>query len=286
MDLIALPKLLSGQAALYAPCERGVLRMSGPDARAFLQRMSTNDMGKLSSKRAVFTCFLNNKGRLIDSVTIFENKPDDFLLVSSFLESNKLREWLENYHFAENFTIESSAQFIPSYALSQNELESPFIAMLGALASEVTIKAKLFLTLGTEPLKTTLSSSDWQMLRIACALPQAPNEINDHYMPQNVGLAHTISDTKGCYVGQEVIAKALTYQKNTKSLAAFRIAPEDFLKARVGLRLQDQANKSGLITSLSPAYIEGWPCGLAVVENRASPSEVSEENLLKAQFIF
>lgn len=285
MDALAIKNLIETKKTLFAPSKRSILGMQGKDAKDFLQRMSTNDLSKLSFKEPLLTCFLNNKGRVIDEVVIFENEANNYYLVSSFPLSTNLMQWLLSFQFVEDFTLEALKNLTCYYAVSKNGPPTSFSVLLREMPEELGINAKLYLVLCEQAPVLMLEESDWQNIRIACKLPEAPSEISDSYMPQNIGLLHTISLTKGCFIGQEVIAKALTYQKNVKSLATFTMPKASYEKARIGMHIQDDKGISGIISSLSPVFSPPFPQGLAIVEKKAQPKAGSDDFLL-AEFIF
>lgn len=284
VDLNSLQALLNEGQIIYGEAERSVLRIKGPDARVFVQRMSTNDMGLLKKTQPLTTCFLTNKGKLVDVAGVFEEHNDELLLVSSFDQSEKLKLWLESFHFVEDFTLEEAQGLMVYYALSLNELLHPQSLKLGSISASCGLEATLSCILSEQPLAAGLSGAHMQLLLLCAHIPQA-GEINETFMPQNVGLLPTVSETKGCYIGQEVIAKALTYQKNTKRMAAFLLNQEDFARAEPGMNLVDADGRNGIITTLAPLYLEPLVQGLAVVEDKISRPSPQGNHML-AQFIF
>lgn len=280
----SMQTLLDEGDALFVPTEKSILRICGPDARAFLQRMSTNDMANVSVKKPIATCFLNNKGRIIDEAIVFAQENDDFLLISSFNDNTKLFDWLESFHFVEDFTIERVKELAPYHVIAQKEPMALLSHCFSQLPAHYGLAASLWIAIDKSQRPTMALGNEWQAFRIATMLAEAPGEINDSFMPQNVGLLSTVSETKGCYIGQEVIAKAVTYQKNVKSLAAFTLSEENYLLARVGMHVQDLSGKNGIITSLNPAFNPAFPMGLAVIETKVQPRPMGEHSLL-AQFI-
>jgi folate-binding protein YgfZ len=90
-------------------------------------------------------------------------------------------------------------------------------------------------------------------------------EIQLALMPQNINLAHVIADNKGCYLGQEVVAKAITYQKHVKILKALKLSEEKFAHAHAREKIIDDEGQEAFITSLAPIYVNNWPNILALV---------------------
>src|SRR6266478_7978908 len=72
----------------------GSLRVRGADARDFLQRLSTNDLGLLTADRYCSTTLTTEKAKIIDVVTLFEHG-DSLLLITSAESAKEVRVWLQ-----------------------------------------------------------------------------------------------------------------------------------------------------------------------------------------------
>lgn len=286
MDIISLSTMLKDEKVLYARSMRSVVRISGKDAKDFIQRMSSNDISELKEEKPLMTCFLNNKGKIVDNAVVFLHDADDFLLVSSFFDENKLIDWLSTYHFVEDLTIQSFSELMPYYELSLLENHGRYSKNLASITLHDELKATISLVLESQSIKSTISHDNWQHLAILGHIAQSPGEINESFMPQNVGLLNTISETKGCYVGQEVIAKALTYQKNTKRLASFILSESDFNNAKIGMKIRDKDQKTGVITTLATCYEASFPQGLAVADDRPTKTTLESHINLEHCFLF
>src|SRR5580700_3224715 len=82
---------------LFHRADLAILSIKGPDSRNFLQRLSSNDLSKLNITSPLCTCFLNQKGRMVDLVYVFEQDHDHFILVSSFKNPHVLLDWLNKF---------------------------------------------------------------------------------------------------------------------------------------------------------------------------------------------
>jgi tRNA-modifying protein YgfZ len=103
-----------------------------------------------------------------------------------------------------------------------------------------------------------LTGNTMQILRVETGLPGAANELIDDYTPLEMNLREAISDNKGCYTGQEVIARQINYDKITKTLTGLFIENSRgsnlVLEARSPVKSGD--NLVGAVTSAveSPRY--------------------------------
>ena len=114
---------------------------------------------------------------------------------------------------------------------------------------------------GDEPMGTEA----WEALRVALAVLVHGTELGDAYNPLEAGLMGAISFTKGCYIGQEVIARLDTYQKVQCRLVSLAIP--DSIES--GTRLMQDNREVGMLTSVSPLIANGQKLGLGYVRTAA-----------------
>ncbi len=267
-DLESTIKQLRDGQSFIAPHTLGVIKISGPEAKDFLSRMSTADLSSLAVGQSKSTCFLNKLGRIIDRVLVIGASPDEYLLVSSFADGNKLLEWLEQFHFIEDFSLSLHDQ-AASLELRWTDQLPALLLWQSPAKDEFSLK----ISVGFQSNLRTLHQKAWESLRIAAAMPWAGYEISDRFMPQNIGLDADISADKGCYLGQEVIAKAITYQKNPKSLRGIKLIKKDWDSHKIGDRLNNSEAQNGEIISLSPCFIEGFINVLVLLDPRADKEQ-------------
>jgi hypothetical protein len=106
------------------------------------------------------------------------------------------------------------------------------------------------------------SDAVWQQLRIEQGRPAADHELTEAYNPLEAGLWQAISLTKGCYIGQEVLAKQVTYQRIRQKLWGIRLSTP----VEVGTAITVKGDKEGILTSIT-ATQEGY-VGLGYVRTR------------------
>jgi folate-binding protein YgfZ len=105
-----------------------------------------------------------------------------------------------------------------------------------------------------------LSQDAYEVLRVEAGRPGPARELTDEYTPLEANLDAAISDSKGCYTGQEIIARQITYDKITRRLAGLRL---DAL-VTVGAAVQVEGRTVGAITSVVQSPRHG-PIALAVI---------------------
>ncbi len=131
--------------------------------------------------------------------------------------------------------------------------------------------------------RSELSAAELERWRLQQGRPQAPAEINDDLNPFELGLAERVSLNKGCYVGQETLAKLATYDGVKQQLRRWFWCPDQAAAAagaglETGTQLHDaNGQRAGRITSCQrlPARADQPACwiGLALVRRQALGAE-------------
>jgi folate-binding protein YgfZ len=107
---------------------------------------------------------------------------------------------------------------------------------------------------------TRLEAESYDLLRVEAGLPAAGRELSEEFTPLEVHLESAISSTKGCYTGQEIIARQITYDKVTRQMVGLRLKRS--VPARSNLQFKD--TPVGIITSATHSPHHG-PIALAVI---------------------
>ena len=213
------------------------LCMKGSDSINFLQKMSTQNIN-LIDDHPLSTVLVDQQGKIIDVIYVFKQN-DHLLIFCHNPQAQIIIDWLEKYHFAENFIIEKSdKQAI--ITLEKDPLKNSYI-----LFKEKDLYACLHVNANEH--QNFMTDEQWHSMRIAHLYPWFPYEINSQYMPQNIGLKKLIDLNKGCFIGQEVLAKALIYQKNPLFLIGLTLNEQD-LQKQEKIMTNEQI---GIITSKS-----------------------------------
>ena len=86
----------------------GEIWVKGPNALAFLQRVTTNDLSKLQIGKAQYTCFTNEKGGIIDDLLVYYYEADKYMLVVNASNVEKDWEWCVQNN-RENAVLENAS---------------------------------------------------------------------------------------------------------------------------------------------------------------------------------
>ena len=198
-----------------------LLRVTGEDAANFLQGQFTNDLRGLSTLGAVYGLWLNQKGKVLaDSFVIAGPEAGAFWIVSYHVTSASLRARLEDYIIADDVIVEDITREWTGLTLVGAGVLAWF-----AQAPRVGLSFPGRRTAGenlewifprTQLTNARAQLAGWLELdevtmerrRIAAGIPAVPADIGPADLPGEGGLEPaTISYTKGCYLGQEVMAR-------------------------------------------------------------------------------
>ena len=191
------------------------LSFSGSDAKEFLQGQMTQDINTISDQSYKMTSILNPKGRIIVTGLIKEFKGNIFFIISKDLSKDCV-QWLSRYILRSDVKISIEKNYIFGlnnenqkqlfkYDGNQQQLNISPISMdhsrcILLADDEVSLKDKSI---------ESINESEWILSDIKRGLPILSKESSEKYIPQmiNLDLLEGISFSKGCYTGQEVVAR-------------------------------------------------------------------------------
>jgi folate-binding protein YgfZ len=277
-------------AAFYRVPNPGTLLIRGATRNEYLQRQTTNDLELLSAARVVPSMLTNASGRILEVFTLIQLGEAIALLTQPSHGPGLAAYFKKLIFFNDQVTIEDASQ-----AWAQFELRGPQAAgvlkqlgfatapkqdELAAAASaergyafgierfDTHLAFMLFVPAATatklhaqlaELHIGQLSFDARELLRVEAGLPGGP-EFNDANTPFEIGLDRYVSAGKGCYTGQEVLARQVTYDKIVRSLAQLSTAqPVAANSAIIG-----DGKTVGSVSSVAVSPDRG-PLGLAVL---------------------
>ncbi|MGH2450494.1 MAG: YgfZ/GcvT domain-containing protein [Candidatus Limnocylindria bacterium] len=233
-----------------APRPRAFLRAAGPDAEDFLQRMLSNDVAALEPGESCDALLLTPKARVIASVRVLRRAPDDFLLLTEPGLGEALRDQLVRARLAAKVELEPEEH--TSTLVFDGDADGIPNRDYGRPAVEVLDAA----------IQPTLDDAALELMRIEAGTPAWGKEIDERVLPAEAGLVESaVSLTKGCYPGQEPIARLHHRGHANRGLRVLRIAGEALPEADAELvyegktvgRVTSAARSDGGIVAL--AYV-------------------------------
>jgi folate-binding protein YgfZ len=171
---------------------RAFVRVAGADARDYLQRMVSNDVDALAVGDSCPALLLTAKARLIAPLVVWRRGEDDYLLLTEPELGAPVRSHLTRMRLRAQCEIEAE------------EHESKLVFGGEGIATDFPGAVEV-LDAGLEP---TLTPDELELRRIEAGVPRWGRELDDAILPAEAGLDEThISFSKGCYPGQEPIAR-------------------------------------------------------------------------------
>jgi tRNA-modifying protein YgfZ len=271
------------EAVLADRSGRGRLFVTGKDALDLLHRLTTNDIRSLVPGQGTAAAVVTAKGRLIDLVVI--HRLDDRILCETGEgRSAAVAEYIERYTFREEVRVQEASDSHGALGIFGARAGHQVEALLGREAAGLALHhTRPFDLAGIRGLLTRaypLGGDGYhlivevprlpalrsailersgslveagpiclEVLRIEAGLPAAGKELTEEYNPWEARLQDAISLNKGCYVGQEVIARLNTYNKVSKCLVRLRLEGDP---PAAGARLElGSGEPIGTLTSVS-----------------------------------
>jgi folate-binding protein YgfZ len=271
--------------------QRGKLALRGADAKSFLQGQVSNDVESLSPGTGCYAAFLTPKGKMLGDLRILD-AGEELLLDTERVALQPL------FNMIRRFSIGYDVE------LHKRTLESGLLSLIGPRADSIAGVASLLeaehshvqLSLEgvaarairtdvgvdllcdaeqTEALRERLleagavaiSEESAEIIRIEHGRPRYGVELDDSVIPQEAGLnARAVSFTKGCYVGQETVARLYYRGKPNRHLRGLRLSAH----ASPGDQISLDGRQVGVIGSVAHSPELGT-IALALIRREAPP---------------
>jgi folate-binding protein YgfZ len=327
-----LDSLYNG-AALRNISHQGIIELKGKDALDLIHRIGTNGIKDLTKEGVRKTIFTNEKGRIIGLATVM-NFDTYQLLVCDRINKLKVMSWIRKYVISDDVQVNDANAKYNLLELSGPQAESFATLICGNVVNEIQPnsfkiihtenilfflfkipgereKNKFWFLADFENSKRLINYMQenkgvfnfnlvgeevYNIYRIEYGIPVAPNELNDEFNPLEAGLDEYIDFNKGCYIGQEVIARLQTYSKVQRKLVGLKFnEPLEFNNGRLTIvsngeeagQLTSLANSNRLKSTVALAYVRnvhttpGTQISLKLSDNKILKSEVQSLPFLK-----
>lgn len=210
-----------------------LLDVHGADAKDFLQGQLTNDVTQLTPTLAQASAWCNAKGRVISGLTVFERDGGLFLQAHEELRENTLQR-LRLFVLRAKVTVDDASSRLVRIGVSGHEVHARLTeTMSGLPQTEYAARNADALTMlrlpGSTPRTeivgpmqamqpvwelaasqaTRAGAEAWKLTDILAGLPTVYSATSEHFLPQmlNMDALSAVSFEKGCYVGQEIVAR-------------------------------------------------------------------------------
>lgn len=298
-------------AVMFDETDRGRLEVGGADAPAFLHRLLANDVRGLAAGRGSRNLLLSSKGKVLFDLDLFRRAEDCVLSVPPgkatalaaaldmylFSEKVVIRDTSESYapialvgpHAAEALGTVFGVSALPEedYTWAAGDLEGrPALVVRQPIAgsrgwrvvvgpAEAPVAWTRLRAAGVQPAGIVVRD----ILRVEAGAAMYGEDIDENVYPQEARLESAFSLEKGCYIGQEVVAKIDTYGGLNKRLVGLKIEHDEPVARGTRLFRVDEGERRdlGVVTSWAYSFVLDSGMALAYVKRRhQAPGTVFE----------
>lgn len=294
-DVAALQATQNG-VALYDRTHWGRIRVSDGDRLRFLHNQTTNRFEGRQPGEGCDTVFVTSTARTLDLATAYVLDDAVLLLVSPGKQS-ELIAWMDRYiFFADKVKLEDVTAETATFTLLGPESATLLEEWGGPALKDATDGTHQEMLLAGIPVRVAvgtgvaiagytlivaadqaadlwqalvdkqavpLGETAWESLRITQGRPIPGHELTEDFNPLEAGLWHTISLNKGCYIGQETIARLHTYRGVKQQLWGITLSAP----VEPGTPIEVDGQKVGVLTSI--AKTEAGDRALAYLRTKA-----------------
>lgn len=290
------------KAVLVDLSHLGRVLATGKDILDLLHRLSTQDLKTLSPGEGRPTVLTTGKGRIVERLFVHHLGDDGILMVGGPGSAQRVRSHLDRFTFAESTELEdastSLAQLgllgpasrdlaaavgapVPArfssmrwdhdnaqvHVLGEDGFSAEGLSFVFAAPAEGRI-AKLVSTL-LDRGATLAGDQALEAWRVLQGHPLAGRELTEDHNPLEAGLREAVSFTKGCYVGQEVVARLNTYDKVSRLLTGLELPRGASVPAQ-GTEIRFRDREAGVVCSALLPPGQAAPVALAYLRREAA----------------
>jgi len=290
VELDAQYRQLREECGLLDRSERGKLLVSGPDGAEYLQGQLTNDIEALEVGDGLYAALLDRKGHMQADMRVLRSAPEEIWIDTEPEAIAAARRHLEMYSIGRDVKVADvsgerailsligprSAEIAATAPLPDNACEAGSLAgieflaagtrwgidLIAAVADAGRLRDALLAAGAVE-----VSPEAVEILRIESGVPRFGAEMGTATMPAEAGIVEdTVSFTKGCYIGQETVARLHYKGRPNRHLRGLRLSAP----AEPGTALLLGEKEVGRLggATVSPAL---GPLGLAILRREAEP---------------
>jgi folate-binding protein YgfZ len=290
VELDAQYRQLREECGLLDRSERGKLAVVGPDAAEYLQGQLTNDVEALEVGDGQYAALLDRKGHMQSDMRVLRPTAEEILVDTEPVALAATRRHLQMYSIGREVEVVDvtaerailsligprSVEIATTAALPEHCCESTAVAGVECLAAGTGDGIDLIAAAtDAERLREALldggavevSAAAAEILRIESGVPRFGAEMGAETMPAEAGIvADAVSFTKGCYIGQETVARLHYKGRPNRHLRGLRLSAP----AEPGVALRLGEKEVGRLggACVSPAF---GPIGMAVLRREAEP---------------
>ena len=269
----------------------GMIKVSGNDAKNFLQGQSTNDIRLVTTKQSQLNAFCSPKGRIIVNFRVCQAGENAYYLLLPLASVTATLQLLQKYVIYAAVKLEDYSDKLLRFGIAGANSPQILADCLGCIPpTEInaisTIEQVMVLQVeGIQPRFMLFSETEskllqclreavpptvtatWQLLDILSGVPQIVPAIAEEFVPQMVNYHRLdgVSFTKGCYTGQEVVARMQYLGSLKRRMYLAKIVTDSLPQAGDKLFIGSKEQNVGKIVN-AQIYPEGGIVVLAVIQ--------------------
>jgi tRNA-modifying protein YgfZ len=272
------------------PRERGIVAVNGPDGAEYLQGQVTNDVEALEVGEGQYAALLDRKGHMQTDLRVLRTGAEEIQVDLEPAPKDQALRHLTMYSIGRDVAVADAtsdrallsligpraAEIASSPPLPEFANERVTVAGIEALAVGTRDGIDLFtaaadrerlLAALLEAGAVEVSAAAVEIVRVEAGVPRYGAEMDARTMPAEAGIVEdTVSFTKGCYIGQETVARLHYKGKPNRHLRGLKLSGAAAPGAPLRLGEKEVGTLGGAV--VSPAL---GPIGLAIVRREAEP---------------
>ena len=287
-SLAADHRTLTEQVGLVDRSERGKLALTGPEAREFLHGQVTNDIEALEPGQGCYAAFLTHKGKMLGDLRVL-NLGDELFLDTERVALQELFNMIRRYKLGRDVelhkrTVERALLSLigpdarGASARSSTTTPPPRSAACRCRSSRTDVGIDVICDASQADAVQgragvpEVDEAVAEIVRVERGRPRYGIDLDDSVIPQEAGLnERAVNFEKGCYVGQETVARLFYRGKPNRHLRGLRLSEP----VATGEPLRLGEKEVGRIGSSVVSPVHG-PIALAIVRREASPGDTLE----------
>ena len=264
--------------------------VTGADRQTFLNNFCTNDVKRLTPGNSCEAFFTDAKGKIVGHGLVMCHK-DELVIVGVPGQGPRLVEHLDRYVIREDVQLRdtsskrsyllTTATEADEHATAWDLLHTKFCGLVATTAADLTQVRRSLVERGL----IECSREAFETVRIESGTPLFGVDFDEQNLPQEVGRdRQAINFTKGCYLGQETVARIDALGHVNRRLAGVRFFGPEVPTA--GTELRSAGTAAGHITSASFSPQLGAPLAIAMLRREhMAPESMLESAMGKCEVI-
>jgi folate-binding protein YgfZ len=290
VEIDAQYRQLREECGLVDRRDSGLLVVDGVEAAEYLQGQLTNDVEAIGPGEGAYAALLDRKGHMQADMRVLRAGAEEILVDTEPVALAATRRHLEMYSIGRDVKVSDvsaerailsllgprSVEIAGTAALPENACDTTTVAGVGCLAVGTASGIDLIVAAdAAERLRGALleagavevSAEAAEILRVESGTPRFGAEMGTATMPAEAGIVEdAVSFTKGCYIGQETVARLHYKGRPNRHLRGLRLSAPVAAGAAIRLGEKEVGQLGGSV--VSPAF---GPIGLAILRREAEP---------------